>query len=363
MNTIGFFNSIKSWGGGEKWYYDAALWFSLKGYKVVFFTSPKSMLQQKLAASNSVIKIIPFKVGNLSFINVFKVGKLATIFKEEAIDVLVINSSEDLKLAGHSAKIAGVSKIIYRRGSAIPVKNTRLNRYIFSNYITDILANSNATKQTILQNNPSLFNKDKIKVIYNPIDVNAFANQQANIIYKKKINAIVIANVARLAPQKNQQFLIELSAALQAQQIDHTILIAGDGKLEQELKQSAKKLHVEANIIFTGFVQQSKDVIMACDVFILPSLWEGFGYVLAEASLCKKPVIAFNVSSNAELIADNKTGFLIDVNDVNTCVQKILWLRDNEALAESFGEEGRRYIIENFSSEKIMQQLETYFFG
>lgn len=58
-----------------------------------------------------------------------------------------MNFSADIKTAGPAAKLAGVARIIYRRGSAIPIKNSLLNRFLFKRVLTDIIANSEATKK------------------------------------------------------------------------------------------------------------------------------------------------------------------------------------------------------------------------
>src|SRR5690606_10184107 len=109
---------------------------------------------------------------------------------------------------------------------------------------------------------------------------------------------------------------------------------------------------VNENILFLGFVSNVKDLLMACDVFILPSLWEGFGYVLAEASLCKKPIIAFTLSSIPEVVIHNETGFLIE-NDVEECVKKVMVLNEDPSLRKKMGNAGYTYIMSNFSKNKI----------
>ncbi|WP_257666458.1 glycosyltransferase [Parapedobacter tibetensis] len=359
MRKLGFFNSAKTWGGGEKWHYEAALYFANRGYPVVFFAQEGSILQQKISGHPNV-KFVPFKVSNYSFLNRLKVYALKQIFQALHIDILLINLSSDLKLAGQAAAKAGVQRIIYRRGSAIPIKNSLFNQYMFNYWITDILANSEATKETILQRNTHLFPKEKIKVIYNPIDVEAFVHAPFDPIYTKVPGEVVIANLGRLEEQKNQKFLILLSAELQQRSIAHKIIIAGSGRLESELKKLSRSLGVENNILFTGFIDNVKDVLMPCDIFLLPSLWEGFGYVLAEASLCRKAIIAFDVSSNPELVQPNLSGFLVSKNDVVACADKVCLLKNDPELCKKMGEDGMLHIINTFEKSRIMATVEAY---
>lgn len=358
MGSIGFFNSVMSWGGGEKWHYEAALYFAEKGFKVCFYTRYNSELYKKLILIKSIsVRIVDVK--GVSFLNPYKIHKLKKSFSDAQIDTLLINLPNDVKLAAHAAKLAGVRRIIYRRGSAIPIKNSLLNRFTFKYWLTDILANSQATKKTILQHNSNLFPKENIKVIYNPIDVQGFVNQSFTPIYSAQDDELVIGNLGRLEYEKNQRFLIRLSEQLQKRGVRHKIIIGGSGRLEQELREEAQRHNVSDNILFAGFITNVKDLLSSCDVFILPSLWEGFGYVLAEASLCRKPIIAFNLSSIPEVVINGESGFLIE-NNVEECLEKVLTLKEDPALRKRMGDAGFNHIAATFDRDKLMEEVEEY---
>jgi glycosyltransferase involved in cell wall biosynthesis len=358
MKNIAFFNSVMSWGGGEKWHYDAAIYFSAKGYKVHFYTRKDSELYKRLS-DHGQVAVTTVKVTGTSFLNPFKILKLRNSFAAAQLDALIINLPNDVKLAAHAARLAAVPRIIYRRGSAIPIKNSILNRFAFKYWLTDILANSQATKETILRHNRQLFPDKRIKVIYNPVNVEAFIAQPCKPLYRKTDNEIVIGNLGRLEYEKNHQFLLRLSEELDLRRIRHKIIIGGTGRLEGELKEDAARRGVDQNILFCGFVSNVKDLLVSCDVFVLPSLWEGFGYVLAEASLCKKPIIGFNVSGIPEVVVDQKTGFLI-ADDVQECADRIAMLKADTALQTAMGGAGFEHIVSTFDKTKIMPQIENY---
>lgn len=359
MKKIGFFNSTKSWGGGEKWHYEAALYFMVAGYEVHFFLTENSELHQKLE-NYPTINLHFIKISGLSFLNPVKVSNLKNILRKFGIKILFINLSSDLKLAGRAAAKASVARIIYTRGIAVPIKNSALNRYIFSHWVTDILANSNATAATILQNNSHLFPKNKIKVIYNPLDVEEFSKRTFQPIYSRMGKEIIIGNLGRLEKEKNHFFLINLSEVLIKKGIEHKILIGGAGSMDSELKELVNAKELCSHFIFSGFLDNVKDLLMSCDIFILPSLWEGFGFVLAEASLCRKPIIAFNTSSIPELVENNESGFIINLNDTEDCANKILLLKNNPELAKEMGDKGYILVNERFEKNKIMKELEDF---
>ncbi len=207
MKTICFFNSTQAWGGGEKWHFEACLHLHGRGYPVLVIAHLKSELYKRLGHTD--IPCLGINVGNLSFLNPFKIKRIEKILRKRNVGTIVMNLSRDLKLAGLASKWAGLERIIYRRGSAIPIKNSFLNRYYFRNVVTEVLANSQATKETVLARNPHLFPADKIKVIYNGIDMSGFLEQPINPLYQKKdADEIVLSNLGRLEFQKNQRFLI-----------------------------------------------------------------------------------------------------------------------------------------------------------
>lgn len=356
---IAFFNSIATWGGGEKWHYEASVFFANAGHDVYFFGSPKGVIASKLQ-DNKAINFIPIQLSNSSFLNPFKLFNLKKKFKRLHLDILIINHPGDLKIAAHAAYLAKIPHIVYRRGSAIPIKDRMFNRYIFKNWVTAILANSQATKNTITALNHNLFPIEEIKVIYNPIDITSFIEKPYNSIIDRSNNILKIGSLGRLSHEKNHKFLIDVSKRLTELAIAHNIYIGGTGEMEKELKEYSKLQGTEENVVFVGFLNNVKDLLMAIDLFILPSLWEGFGYVVAEASACKKPVIAFNVSSLPELIQEGKTGYLVPVNDVDVTVERIQRLKD-PILREKMGENGFEYCNQTFEKSKITKQLENYF--
>jgi len=357
QKKICFFNSCKSWGGGEKWHYEKAIRLSHKGYKTLIITNKKSELYKRLLSKNQNVKKI--FISNFSFLNIFKLIYLVIFFKKQNVNVLIINLPSDLKIAGIAAKIAKVDKIIYRRGSAIPIKNTFLNRFIFKNIVDEIIANSNKTKETILQNNADFINDGKIKVLYNGFDIKEYDNKDYKILYKKKHNEIILGNAGRLNKQKGQKFLIEIAEELKKRNLEFKILIAGTGNIKDDLIRYAEKHQVKEKIIFLDFVNNIKDFMQSIDIFLLPSLWEGFGYVNVEAMASHKPVVAFNLSSNPEIIIDKKTGFLIEPYDIIDFAGKVENLCKNKILRESLGDAGRNRVEQVFNEEKLILQFEN----
>ena len=354
MKGICFFNTAKAWGGGEKWHYEVSHYLHKKGYAVLVIAHNNGALIKKLRASG--IPNEGIELGNLSFLNPFKYLALLKLIRGYNLDTIILNLSSDVKIAGLCAKKLGYKRIIYRRGSAIPIRNTVLNRFYFKKVLTEVLANSNATKKTILEHNDTLIAKEKIFVIHNGITI----SKEAEVVEEKNHSELVLLNLGRLEFQKNQKFLIELAQELKDRKLHYKMLIGGEGRLRPELTKMITDYKLANDVELNGFIEDPISFINKADIFLLPSFWEGFGYVLAEAALCKKPIVAFNTSSNPELVIDGKTGYLTPKSELNLFADKIVELATDKEKRIQFGLNGRKHIIENFDKTKQLQKVERY---
>ena len=246
---------------------------------------------------------------------------------------------------------------IYRRGSAIPVKNTFLNRYIFKNVVTEIISNSEETTKTLTCCNPEIAKK-KITVLYNGIDTGKFSPAEKE---NPRHRPFVIGNAGRLSKQKAQHHLIELAENLRDRAVLFTIRVAGDGELREDLASQTRAKNLQDCIQWEGFVSDIQSFLNTLDVFILTSHWEGFGYVLIEAMLCGLPVIAFNISSNPEIVEDGKTGYLIPPYDMVKLAEAVERLRTNPAEAQEMGQAAEAGLWNCLISRSPWTSLNRYF--
>jgi glycosyltransferase involved in cell wall biosynthesis len=131
---------------------------------------------------------------------------------------------------------------------------------------------------------------------------------------------------------------------------DVKLLVIGEGNLKNEMLGLANKLDVSGNIIFTGSIPHNDlpPYFATADVFILPSLSEGFGLVVIEAISCKTLAITSNLEPIHDIINENETGFYLEgINEVAISEKIISVLQDKEKL-EIMKEKGRRHVIKNF---------------
>ena len=166
--------------------------------------------------------------------------------------------------------------------------------------------------------------KKKIYIIENGVDFNKI----------KKINAAQekfdVIYVGRLIDFKHIDILIKAIKNLRKQIPTVKCLIIGDGPERENLKALVKKLRLEKNIEFLGFLDNYDDVcalIKSSKVFVLPSTREGFGMIAIEANACGIPVITTDHKDNAaaDLIEEGKNGFICRLKE-KEIAEKIIWV-------------------------------------
>lgn len=142
--------------------------------------------------------------------------------------------------------------------------------------------------------------------IANPIDFDEINNLKLENIeeeYKNIFSKKVFITIGRLTQQKGQEKLIEAFSLLEE---DFHLIILGTGEKEQELKSLAKKYNIQEQVFFLGFQKNPFKFLQKADIFILSSLWEGFGNVIIEAMSCNIPVISTDCPSGPrEILAPN----------------------------------------------------------
>lgn len=352
--VICLFNSQSTWGGGEKWHFDVASHLKKRGYQVRYISSPGSPLSVKMEEIG--VKGYQLKVSNLSFMNPVRVLKLSRILRKEKIGSIVMNLSGDMKYASNAARMAGVRSIIYRRGSAIPIRNTFLNRYLFRKVLTRIIANSMEVKRTILVNNPKLVPEDKISIIYNGVSLDRF-NRNAEPLYHPENGEIVLGCAGRLSEEKGHFHLLELMRELSGSSFRFKLLLAGDGRLMNQLQRRTKKLGLDDRVEFLGFVDDMPGFFSSIDIFLLPSHYEGFSNAVIEAMASARPVIAFDVRSTTEVIVDGSTGFILGHQSVEDMAARVLELAGDSEYRKNMGEMGRKRVEDAFSFETCLDKI------
>jgi colanic acid/amylovoran biosynthesis glycosyltransferase len=169
--------------------------------------------------------------------------------------------------------------------------------------------------------------------------------------------------VGRLSNEKGLNVLLDSLAILKSENTDFTLTVLGDGPSRDNLEHQCKKLGLNNNVIFKGFVDQStiREDLNNSDIFILPSFAEGIPVSLMEAMAIGVPVITTYVGGISELVIDNETGLLCYPSDSKGLADSIRKYLSDQKLVNSIAKSGRLHIETEFDVNKQIDKLAELF--
>lgn len=168
--------------------------------------------------------------------------------------------------------------------------------------------------------------------------------------------------VGRITPSRNLEVLIDAMADLRRRFPNAVLAIAGkesDPVYARTLRDRVARRGIDAAVVFTGVVSWDDlaRIYKACDVYVTPSLWEGF--LRAEAFAMGKPMVAFDVAANPDTIRHEENGLLVKGRTAADMAAALSSLLDRPATARQMGEAGFRWARENLSFDRIADRFVT----
>jgi len=200
-----------------------------------------------------------------------------------------------------------------------------------------IIAISESVKQSL--HKYEFIPRSKIFVLTNSIDFMKF-NEASKLKTYSIEKSIVIGTVGRVERVKGINYLLLAMKIILKQYPNAKLEIVGDGSELNELKLLTEKLGISNSVIFFGKLAHPIPNYSRMDVFVLPSLLEGFGIVLLEAMAAGIPVIATSVHGIKEVVIDGKSGILIPPRNPEAIANAVSRLIEDPQLGKDLVEEG-----------------------
>ena len=167
----------------------------------------------------------------------------------------------------------------------------------------------------------------------------------------------VLGSAARLVPIKGIVYLVRALALLRKEIPGIRLEIAGLGQEGPKLQNEVRSLGLEDSVAFIGWKDNLTPVMSGWDVFVLPSLDEGFGMAALEAMAGGLPVVASAVGGVPELVEDGRTGLLVPAGNPEALARALRRLLLSADLRRSMGEAGRARARAHFSEERMVLEF------
>ena len=208
------------------------------------------------------------------------------------------------------------------------------------------------------------YTSKKIYVIPNFIDSKIFTRaSQAEIIkFKEKCklnDKIILLIVARLVPKKGISYLIHAIRQLAEKYPNICLMIIGNGPQKKYFEKLVNSLDLKELILFLGRISNKNLAIYysICDIFVLPSLFEGQPTVILEAMACEAPIIGTKTGGIPELIKSGYNGLIIPKKNLSALIEGIDTLLSNPDLRETMRKNSRKIIEEKYDSTKNFRKI------
>ena len=174
-----------------------------------------------------------------------------------------------------------------------------------------------------------------------------------------KTNPFQFIYIGRLVFYKNIQTAIKAIKILKESYPMVTLILVGKGPYREELENLVADLDLEDNVVIKGHVSEEEKIqlLAASQALVFPSLFEGFGLVILEAFMQKKPVLVSDVRPLTDVVDNHKTGLVISPNDENAWAKALETIILDPVNASKMGEMGRKKLQEKYTLEKMQQRV------
>ena len=290
------------------------------------------------------------------------VRSLARLIKELSIELVHVNDYWWGPLATLASKSAGVPCVVHIRQEIEP---RRVNQYRLRTPRKLIAVSEGIRKVAVAAG----VAPDRIAVLYSGVDrsesVDETKGDRKRIRERHGLSEeqLVIGTIANLFPRKGCEVLIAAVGEIAPRNPDLHCLIVGGGdrSYRDELNRLVRERGLNERVTFAGFQGEVPAYLAAMDVFVLPSLMEGFGIVLLEAMAAGRAVVASAVGGIPEIVEDRVTGFLVPPKDPHALAEKVQCRLDHPEVRGEMGDAGRKRVSERFSVERMVSEVERLY--
>ena len=301
-------------GGAEKVVCDLADQMSALGHQVKI----AYLVGEVLVRPNNIhIELVPLGLHSLYelYSASKKYRKLIQGFQPDVVHAHMVHANIFTRINRIGCAIP---KLICTAHNSNEGGRLRMIAYRLTNFLSDFNSNvsQEATESLISK---GAFNKNNLITVYNGIDLSKFKSFKT----EKKNDEIMVLSVGRFNEQKDYPNLFRAIKILKDNSLIEKVkfYVAGDGELRSELEQLIKVLNISDNVTLLGIRSDIPELMNQAHFFVLPSKFEGFGLVVAEAMACGPYVIATNSGGVAEVMGD--TGILVPPKDSEALAQAL----------------------------------------
>lgn len=360
-NRIAFVVGTLNTGGIEKMVSDLSLNLRGKGWHVlvICISHRKGKFLDQLISGGVEVVECSIKKG-------FFIFRLAGLLRKYNVEVVHSHVAFSMPWQVMGSRLAGVKKIFFTQQNEYQNWSNHWGRgirykmyfFLFFRLITKYTCVSYSVRKSL----SLLTGKEEhdFIVIPNAVDLSAFKPDE--VLRRRQREELRISDndklvgmVARFAPQKGHEILLEAFARVLKKIPSAKLLLIGSGDLEPMLRRKSKSLEIESHIIFYGNTLEINAMLNSMDVFALSSLWEGFGICLIEAMAVGLPLVTTRVAGVCNFITPSENFRVVEPADPEALSEQMVSLLELPVNPETRNRQIKS-AEDNFKMENIVGQ-------
>jgi glycosyltransferase involved in cell wall biosynthesis len=173
----------------------------------------------------------------------------------------------------------------------------------------------------------------------------------------------VVGWVGEFTRRKRPGDVLEVARRLVVSLPDARFLMAGEGRLERNVRRDAAIRGLGQTVLFPGWQGDVPSFLAGCDAVASTAVQEGLPRNVLEAMACGLPVVAWNIRGCRDLVIDGETGFLVPFGDLDGMCSRLDQLARNEAKRRNMGAAGRERVMSEFSLDRVLEMMRRIYAG
>jgi len=357
MNILFIANHLNV-GGVTSYLCTLAAGLKQKGHNIYLASSGGELTEKFITSGIKHINVALMTKNEISPKIIFSYFKLKNEVKKFKIELVHSNSRTTQVLGNLLSRALNIPHVFTGHGFFKP----KLSRRLFPCWGQAVIAISSEVKEHLIAD--LKLDAKKISVINNGIDTGNFGDFSARVNLRKDLginDAFLVGIIARLSDVKGHIYLIRAMRQVIKNFPTAKLLIIGEGKMKNALIKEVDALGIKENVLFIPEAGNTRDMLAAMDIFVMPSLQEGLGLALMEAMAQGLAVVGSAVGGIKTLIQDEVNGLLVGPANVEELAKAIAELLGNPDKRRNLGANARKFIVDNFSKEKMVDATEKVY--
>jgi len=339
-----FTNGTRDWGGEKTWALELASFLERRGHACMMVGRRDDPWIDACAATGLESHALRF---GPAIFNPVGIGNLHRVAKRHRPDCIVVNISRDMCAGAVVGRLMGVP-VVRHVGLAEDLNHDPVDWLLHTRWLAGTIAVGCQMKREMVEQYGWL-DPARVEVIHIGKDTQTYRPDSSNALRRALAvpeEAPIVGVTSQLDERKGHSVLLE--AMVRMREARPHLVLVGRGDFELALRRRAASLGLADRVHFLGFSRDVPQLLRGFDVFVLPSLSEGFPNTLVEAMATGLPCIASELACIPEIIEHGRSGLLVKPGDPAALAEALDGLLARPSLRRSLGRAARQQVLDEF---------------